>query len=204
MSKNKATNGYYVQVVKLLKFWRDRLGTDPCNPKSYILEALIHGTIGNPSSHAAAIVNVLEGLEQQLRQLSQHQPRAGHFRSGLYVRQCGKAVARKEFTRFHGAGQICRRGSAQRITTANDEATSRKLWRQIFGSRLRPVRNNDRLSKKTRQSPNIRVPCFLHRRWEASTREKVSTSRRAMRRAVYRYGCLKRHSISFSLKAPAT
>lgn len=56
VSKNKATNGYFVQVVKLMKFWRDRLGTDPCNPKSYILEALIHGTI-------AAIVNVLEGLE---------------------------------------------------------------------------------------------------------------------------------------------
>jgi|SRR5216684_6563105 len=36
--KNKATNGYYVQVVKLMKFWRDRLPTESCKLKSYILE----------------------------------------------------------------------------------------------------------------------------------------------------------------------
>ena len=47
-SKNKATNGYYVQTVKLMKFWRDRLPTESCRLKSYILESLIHGSIGTP------------------------------------------------------------------------------------------------------------------------------------------------------------
>src|SRR5207247_6247659 len=64
ITKNKATNGFFVQTVKLLKCWRDRLPTESCRLKSYILETLIHNTIGNPASHAAAVVNVLEGIER--------------------------------------------------------------------------------------------------------------------------------------------
>jgi acid phosphatase family membrane protein YuiD len=48
--------------VKLLKFWRDRLPTESCKLKSYILESLIQRR-GSPSSHAAAVVNVIEGIE---------------------------------------------------------------------------------------------------------------------------------------------
>ena len=62
--KNNSTDGYYVQVVKLMKFWRDRLPTTSCQLKSYILESLIfYGSIAYPSSHAVAVVNVLEGIE---------------------------------------------------------------------------------------------------------------------------------------------
>ena len=50
--KNKDTSGYYVQVVKLMKFWRDRLPRESCRLKSYILESMIHGNIGSPTSHA--------------------------------------------------------------------------------------------------------------------------------------------------------
>src|SRR5260370_10992635 len=65
IAKNKATNGYFVQVVKLMKFWRDRLPNESCKLKSYILETLIHDTIGSPSSLAAAVVNLLEGIERK-------------------------------------------------------------------------------------------------------------------------------------------
>src|SRR3546814_18764287 len=57
------TNGYYVQAVKLLKAWRDRLPTEKSKPKSYILETLVHQTIGLPPSHARAVVNVLESIQ---------------------------------------------------------------------------------------------------------------------------------------------
>ena len=62
--KNKATDGYYVQVVKLMKVWRDRLPTELYRVKSYILETLVHGSIGRPTSHAEAVVNILEGIER--------------------------------------------------------------------------------------------------------------------------------------------
>ena len=133
LSKNKATNGYYVQVAKLLKFWRDRLGTDPCNPKSYILEALIHGTIGYPSSHAQAIVSVLEGINQTY----------GSYRNldvvpvisdpGYPSVNVAKRWSSSEFKAFltnvKNAAAI-----ARGAYDSKDEATSRKLWRQIFGS----------------------------------------------------------------------
>jgi hypothetical protein len=60
--KNKDTGGYYVQTVKLMKSWRDRLPTEKSKPKSYILETLVHQKIGLPTSHARAVVNVLEGI----------------------------------------------------------------------------------------------------------------------------------------------
>jgi Second Messenger Oligonucleotide or Dinucleotide Synthetase domain len=60
--KNKLTDGYYVQTVKLMKAWRDRLPTEKSKPKSYILETLVHQTIGHPTSHARAVVGVLEGI----------------------------------------------------------------------------------------------------------------------------------------------
>lgn len=132
VSKNKATNGYFVQVVKLMKFWRDKLGTDPCNPKSYILEALIHGAIGTPSSHAAAIVNVLEGVERSY----------GSYRTtnrvpvisdpGYTSVNVAKRWPADEFTNFMVQVKSAA-ATARTALNSTDEATSRKLWRQVFG-----------------------------------------------------------------------
>ena len=64
VSMNKITDGYFIHTVKLLKAWRDRLPTESCRLKSYILETLAHAAIGVPQSHATAIVSVLEGVER--------------------------------------------------------------------------------------------------------------------------------------------
>jgi hypothetical protein len=133
VSKNKATNGYFVQVVKLLKFWRDRLGTDPCNPKSYILEALIHGTIGNPSSHAAAIVNVLEGLESSYGSYRNTNRVPVISDPGYTSVNVAKRWAAKEFTDFMVQVKSSA-ATARSAFNSSDEAASRKLWRQLFGS----------------------------------------------------------------------
>lgn len=135
ISKNKTTNGYFVQVVKLLKFWRDRLGTDPCNPKSYILEALIHDTIGYPSSHAEAIVNVLEGIERtygSYRNLEIVPVIADPGYSSVNV---AKRWTSSEFKAF--LVQVKAAAATARSAFNNsDEAGSRKLWRQLFGSQF--------------------------------------------------------------------
>jgi hypothetical protein len=133
LSKNKATNGYYVQVAKLLKFWRDRLGTDPCNPKSYILEALIHGTIGYPSSHAQAIASVLEGINQtygSYRNLDIVPVISDPGYTSVNVAKRWPSAEFKTFlTNVKNAATV-----ARSAYDSKDEATSRKLWRQIFGS----------------------------------------------------------------------
>jgi SMODS domain-containing protein len=133
--RNKVTNGYFVQVVKLLKSWRDGLPTESCQLKSYILEALVHGSIGTPSSHAGAIASVLEGIESKY----------GSYRTlgvvptisdpGYASVNVTKRLSVKEFvdfmTQVKSAAAI-----ARKALDSADDASSRKLWRQIFGSQF--------------------------------------------------------------------
>jgi len=133
LSKNKATNGYFVQVAKLLKAWRDRLPTDSCRLKSYILEALVHGSIGCPTSHASAVVSVLEAIERSY----------GNYRTlgvvpvisdpGYPSVNVAKRLSVKEFTDFMTQVKSAA-ATARKAFDESNEGASRKLWRQLFGS----------------------------------------------------------------------
>jgi hypothetical protein len=133
--RNKVTNGYFVQVVKLLKSWRDRLPNKSCQLKSYILEALIHKTIGIPSSHAGAIVSVLEGIESNY----------GFYRGtnivptiddpGYASVNVMKRLPSKEFDDFMTQVKSAA-VTARSAIDSTDEVASRKLWRQLFGSQF--------------------------------------------------------------------
>jgi hypothetical protein len=119
--------------VKLLKAWRDRLPTEKSKPKSYILEAIIHQTIGLPTSHARAVVNVLEGIRSSY----------GFYRgTGLVptipdpgyssINVC-KRWATGDFDAFLEQ-VVSATGTARTALDATDEAESRKQWRKLFGS----------------------------------------------------------------------
>lgn len=132
-SKNKVTNGYHVQVVKLLKAWRDRLPTEKSKPKSYILETLVHQTIGLPSSYARAVVNVLEGIQTSYgfyrgTAIVPQIPDPGH--SSVNV---AKRWASDNFNAFleqvNAAAETARKALDEK-----DEVESRKLWRKLFGA----------------------------------------------------------------------
>jgi SMODS domain-containing protein len=133
--KNKVTNGYYVQVVKLMKSWRDRLPTDSCKLKSYILETLVHGSIGYPSSHASAVVNVLEGIERSY----------GAYRGlnivptiadpGYPVVNVAKHWEAADFSDFMTQVKTAA-VTARKALDSKDESESRKLWRQLFGAKF--------------------------------------------------------------------
>jgi len=134
-SKNQATNGYYVQTVKLLKSWRDRLPTESSKPKSYILETLVHQTIGYPTSHAKAVVSVLEGIERTY---------GGYRNTGMVPSiadpgyppvNVAKRWESKEFDSFMTQVKSAA-VTARQALDSTDEATSRKLWRQLFGPRF--------------------------------------------------------------------
>lgn len=132
-SKNKATDGYYVQTVKLLKAWRDRLPTEKSKPKSYILETLVHQTIGSPSSHARAVVSVLEGIQSSY----------GFYRGtgivpqitdpGYFSVNVAKRWKSDDFDAFLDQVKPAAE-TARKAFDATDETESRKLWRKLFGS----------------------------------------------------------------------
>lgn len=132
-SKNKATDGYYVQTVKLLKSWRDRFSTEKAKPKSYILETLVHQKIGVPTSHATAVVNVLEGIHSGY----------GFYRGtgmvpnisdpGYASTNVAKRWSNAEFDAFLDEVKTAAE-TARKALNATDETESRKLWRKLFGS----------------------------------------------------------------------
>ncbi len=132
-SKNKGTNGYYVQTVKLLKAWRDRLSTEKSKPKSYILETLVHQAIGVPSSHARAVVSVLEGIQSSY----------GFYRGTGIVPQIvdpgyssvnvAKRWASDDFDAFLDQVKPAAE-TARKALDTTDETESRKIWRKLFGS----------------------------------------------------------------------
>jgi hypothetical protein len=134
-NKNQATNGYYVQTVKLLKSWRDRLPTESSKPKSYVLETLTHQTIGYPTSHAKAVVNVLEGIERSY----------GIYRNsgsvptlpdpGYASVNVAKHWESKEFDDFMTQVKSSAVTARQALDNT-DEAASRALWRKLFGSKF--------------------------------------------------------------------
>ena len=132
VSQNKATKGYFVQVVKLMKFWRDRLPRKACQPKSYVLETLVHGAIGYPSSHAVAVVNVLEGIERTYGAF--HNTNTVPFISdpGYSSVNVAKRWESTEFDDFMEQVQSAA-DTAREALEETDEAASRKLWRRLFG-----------------------------------------------------------------------
>ncbi|UVO30747.1 SMODS domain-containing nucleotidyltransferase [Bradyrhizobium arachidis] len=131
--KNKSTDGYYVQTVKLMKAWRDRLPTEKSKPKSYILETLVHQTIGQPTSHARAVVSVLEGINSSY----------GFYRGlgtvpfiadpGFATVNVAKRWSSADFDAFLDQVKSAA-ATARQALDATDEAESRKLWRKLFGS----------------------------------------------------------------------
>lgn len=135
VNQNKATNGYYVQVVKLMKFWRDRLPRESCRPKSYILETLVYRTIGYPTSHAHAVVNVLEGIERTYGAFRKTNMVPAIQDPGYSSVNVAKRWTSGEFDEFMTEVQSAA-PIARQALDATDEATSRRLWRRLFGNDL--------------------------------------------------------------------
>lgn len=133
--QNKATDGYFVQVVKLLKYWRDRLPRESCRPPSYILETLVHRTIGYPTSHAVGVVNALEGIHRT----------CGAYRGtnsvptipdpGYSSVNVAKRWPSSEFDDFMAQVQDAAT-TARRALDATNEPDSRALWRRLFGAKF--------------------------------------------------------------------
>lgn len=137
--RNEDTGGYFVQSVKLLKHWRDRLPLASMRPKSYVLEVLVAGALSPspPASHAAGIVTVLEGIWRA------YAPYVDTGRApqipdpGYPANSVSKHWEATDFDAFIRAVD----GAAKTARSAwgsTDEATAISGWRKLFGSGFAP------------------------------------------------------------------
>ena len=124
-----------MQVVKLMKFWRDRLPRESCRLKSYILESMIHGNIGSPPSHAVAVVNALEGMERTYgayRDLEIVPTISDPGYASVSVAKHWQFADFKDFMEQVKSAA----STARKALDSTDELEGRKLWRKIFGSQF--------------------------------------------------------------------
>jgi hypothetical protein len=136
--RNKETDGYFVQTVKIFKHWRDRLTSVDAKVKSYILETLVAESLYfPPASHAHGVVLVFESIWQR------HSHHIGTGRvpaipdPGYPSNSVSKRWKSREFDTFMTG---VKQGSetAKRALAATDEATSISEWRRLFGNKFAP------------------------------------------------------------------
>jgi len=137
--RNADTGGYYVQVVKLIKYWRDRLSPPALETKSYVAEALVARTMGAtpPGSHARAVVTVLEGIVREYGAWAGTGQVPTVPDPGYPSKNVSKRWKSGEFDAFVTAARAASVTAKSALEETN-ENTSTDLWRKVFGSWFAP------------------------------------------------------------------
>lgn len=139
IDRNATTGGFYLQTVKIMKRWRDRLPTALSRPKSYVLETLVAKTQGtaSPASHAAAVVKVLEGIWDGYSGWVGSGTVPSISDPGYSSVNVAKRWEPAEFDAFLSQVEDAA-GIARQAWEEADEARSVVAWRKLFGKGFAP------------------------------------------------------------------
>jgi hypothetical protein len=136
--RNKDTEGYYVHLIKIIKYWRDRLADESAKPNSYIIESLISRCLASkPSSYGDAVKNIFSYI---------------HFTYQSYLTignvpnindpaySSVNVAKRWEFDEFSAFMTEIKDNYyvAKEALESKDEGKSVKLWRKLFGNKFSP------------------------------------------------------------------
>ena len=135
-NKNRRTNGHYVNIVRLVKWWWRTAHPDIEYPKSYPLEHLVGDCCPD------GIESLAEGFAIVLREMASRFSSYAAAGSVPFVADRGvpehdvlKRLSQKEFAQF-----IDRIRNASEFATealeSDDISESAKLWRSLFGNRF--------------------------------------------------------------------
>jgi len=134
--RNKATGGCYVPLIKIIKYWRDRLSSESARPNSYIIERLLaQCVVSEPSSYGEAVKNIFSHIYFTY----QSYLAAGsipHISDPGY--SSVNVAKRWEFEEFSAFMAEVKNGysTAKEALESKDEAESIKLWRKLFGTKF--------------------------------------------------------------------
>jgi len=130
--KNEATNGHFVNVVRVVKCWRDLDGQGK-RPKGFLIERLVGQHCPN------GIKSVAEGVEATLRGIKDAY--SSHASGGMVpsipdtgvpTNDVFKRISAQEFRDFYGCARVA---SAAATDAYHDPspASSGNKWRTLFG-----------------------------------------------------------------------
>ena len=138
VNKNKATQGYYKHLVKIMKHWRDRLPTEIARANSYIIESLVaECLLWTPSSYGRGVVDIFRNIYS-------------NYAAYLNVRTVPQipdpgypsvnVAKRWKFQEFEAFIQAIRSSFsiASAALAEEEKDKSIMLWKKLFGEKFSP------------------------------------------------------------------
>lgn len=136
--RNKMAEGYYVHLIKIIKYWRDRLVSESAKPNSYIIESLIsQSLISKPISYGYAVRDIFSHIYFSYQSYLTLKSVPNISDPGYSSANVAKRWKFSEFSAFMTEVQ---NGfySAKEALESEDESNSIKLWRKLFGNKFAP------------------------------------------------------------------
>lgn len=150
--KNGRTNGYFVNVVKAIKWWRLENHEEPKHPKGFPLERLIGECCPDGiESVAEGVTKTLEKIVSEYALLVQAGGKPQLPDYGVHTHDVLKRISADDFKKFYEQVKVGA-SLARRAFDADDRTESGDLWRELFGSKFpKPPENGG--SKKAGYTP---------------------------------------------------
>jgi hypothetical protein len=130
--KNEDTDGHYINVVRTLKWWRKE-NPDGKYPKGYPLEHMVGDTCpGGIESVAEGVTAALEAIRDNYRSYVQTGQKPILSDRGVPEHDVFKKITPEQFATFWRLVDTAA-GKARAAVTADGNATSMILWRDLLG-----------------------------------------------------------------------
>ncbi|MGZ5440299.1 MAG: SMODS domain-containing nucleotidyltransferase [Thermoanaerobaculia bacterium] len=133
---NKVSEGYFVPLVKLFKWWRKQAYTTPAYPKGYVLERIAGEVFDRTKrDHAEGFVQLLRNIVSNYEWYALVNSVPTLTDPGVPSHNVLARVSAADFKTFinHVKSAVAK---AELALSATDKGTSAKLWRELFGSKF--------------------------------------------------------------------
>ena len=132
--KNNKTNGHYIHVVKLVKWWWQTQHPEQEHPRSYPLEHIVGDCCPD------GVTSLAQAFTETMERMARYNPAVGSPDRGVPEQNVLKRITMADGNRFQQlAAQTA--SVARQACNSQDEGQSANLWRQIFGNKY-PIRNS--------------------------------------------------------------
>ena len=132
--KNAKTNGHYIHVVKLVKWWWQTQHPEQEHPRSYPLEHIVGDCCPD------GVTTLAQAFTETMERIARYDPSVGSPDRGVPEQNVLKRITLQDRSRFQQfAAQAAK--VARQACNSTDESESANLWRQLFGNKY-PVRKS--------------------------------------------------------------
>jgi tRNA nucleotidyltransferase (CCA-adding enzyme) len=136
---NTVSEGYFVPLVKMFKWWRTEAYTAPEYPKGYLLERIAGEVFDRTKrDHAEGFVQVLRNLISMYDSYAAAGVVPTLSDPGVPTHNVLARLSVEDFRTFIGYAKAGL-ATAERALASSDKDESVRLWRQVFGTKFPPA-----------------------------------------------------------------